>query len=691
MKIILNYILIGCMAVLMLTGCGSNKVENTTTADAVIEDGDISAKTDKVADGNIASLLGKTETDSPETKEVVTVATKGEYDAIFANEIRTQLVNENVSIVISGYEFAVDDDTYCTYFSSVGPAFVIGDEVQYKIKVQDRTNEEIKKIDVTEKLVSQGGEVVSGPETIVDNGLEYIVFEYKLQGERGVAVNMPGPDPDHAIGVQLALMNDTVDAKEAVKAALKVARTAKVTSAPDTTEDEIKNIYGNSWVSGTSMASSTMAVGGKTYEFSVPSGFKFTSEDIDEDMGVQCFSNGEISVTVSFMVREYSDSKNYMDNMWAWNYADVKSDTSVTADGQIAYGTYEWTEYGVYGVDAAKVIKGLGSVLVEGESKSKLTLDDIVGFYGDETPKDSGDNSIGGPKTTVRYDQIYMGIVDDADIALDIIAEYGRRQKGTYSDSEVAKIEQNLEDRYSIAAVNLGEMDIETARDVEKAVSYMFDTYPIIKGSLNTISLANLNRDEATFTAVTRTVDFVIRDEVGDVPKVVRNEILLNASKWLNRDKMLAMCKENVNSGYWFKNANDPSKVVVHELGHQLLNVLRAREYNFSDIQNGENVYMPCLITEEKKDAYIDYYWSGTAMNQEFDSKLMEAAYKEWKSMGHSGSEEDFRSSISQYAKGIKSDGGVSLHETFAEAVADVYCNGDNASDASKAIMKQVK
>ena len=118
MKKILNYILIGCTAVLMLTGCGSNKVENTTTADAVIEDGDISAKTDKVADGNIASLLGKTETDSPETKEVVTVATKGEYDAIFANEIRTQLVNANVSIVISGYEFAVDDDTYCTYFSA---------------------------------------------------------------------------------------------------------------------------------------------------------------------------------------------------------------------------------------------------------------------------------------------------------------------------------------------------------------------------------------------------------------------------------------------------------------------------------------------------------------------------------------------------------------------------------------------
>ena len=100
---------------------------------------------------------------------------------------------------------------------------------------------------------------------------------------------------------------------------------------------------------------------------------------------------------------------------------------------------------------------------------------------------------------------------------------------------------------------------------------------------------------------------------------------------------------------------------------------------------------MPSLITEQIRDQYLEYYWAGTALNQDVEKELTANAYSAWKAAGNSGSEEDFRASISQYAKGIKSDGGVSYHETFAEAIADIYCNGDNASDASKMILEQVQ
>jgi len=689
--------LVTSLLLIILSGCEKepdsvdislNENQNYNSEEA---DGNLSYDNDISGGVNSSSTI-ETDGESAETATELVTASKGDYSAIFANELKTIVNNGDISIVINGYKFDVDDDTYCTYFESVGPAFCIGDQVQYKIKVQDRSNEEIKQIDVTQKVKELGGTITKGPNTIIDGDLEYIVFEYELKGERGVAINMPGPDPDHAIGVQIVVLNDSVKADEAIRAAMLVAKTARVTTAEDTTEEEIKQIYGNSWVSGTSVKNSTITDGDKTYSFSVPQGYKLTWNSTDETMPLKIFSNGEVSVTVQYKAKEYTDTLYYVEQQWEWTFADVKSDIMMSNDGSIAYGTYQEKDPDIYGLEAGKVIKGVGSVLVTAECETRMvSLDEIIGFFDEESSEDNKETSAIGPKTAIKHDQIYLGKVDDIEIARDIIAEYGRMQRETYSNPEVEKIEQKLQEKYDIAAVNLGEMDIETAKEIEKAVSYMFDTYPIIKGSLNTISLANLNRNESGYVALTQTTDFVIQDEVGNVPKLVRNEILLNAGKWLDRDYMLSMCKENVNSGYWFKGANDPSKVVVHELGHQLLNVLRAKEYNFYDEINGEKIYIPCLLTEENKEQYIDYYWSGTAMNQEFDKKLMNAAYAEWKTMGNKGTEEDFRGSISQYALGTKSDGGISLHETFAEAVADIYCNGEKASDASKAILKQVK
>ncbi len=46
------------------------------------------------------------------------------------------------------------------------------------------------------------------------------------------------------------------------------------------------------------------------------------------------------------------------------------------------------------------------------------------------------------------------------------------------------------------------------------------------------------------------------------------------------------------------------------------------------------------------------------------------------------------RGKISEYAKDAKRYGGNPINESFAEAFADVYSNGDNASDVSKAYVK---
>lgn len=97
-------------------------------------------------------------------------------------------------------------------------------------------------------------------------------------------------------------------------------------------------------------------------------------------------------------------------------------------------------------------------------------------------------------------------------------------------------------------------------------------------------------------------------------------------------------------------------------------------------------------ITEENEDAYSQYITNGLSYNQTIEKEIVALAYEKWQSeYGHSGTEEEFCGSISEYAKGLQADGGVSYGETFAEAVADIYIHGEDAVDASKALLEAAK
>lgn len=618
----------------------------------------------------------------------------GTYDSIFDNEMIT--INEyfGTTIVIDGYEFTVDDNTYCSYFDNIGPLFTVGEQMQYKIKVLDKSYDEFLSSDITQKAVSSGGNITHDPEEASSKDLKYTYFEYILSGEKGIAVTLPGPDNNKAIGVQIALTDDTVNSQDAINSALNVASTAVITSKADTTKEEIDSLYRNtSFVTGVWVEKGSISFNDKTYNFTVPKGYRMNSDISDDESKIQTYSSKDTSLMLTFKEnKSYTDARNHIECMMLWCDGDSISEVTPALDGTAAYATYYNSTLNIYGIEASMFTNDGYIVAIEAESDTrKIAFEDVAGFFDNTPSSDSKSQSVLGPSTAILHDQIYIGNVSDYNYAKDLIKQYGLMQKERYSNPEVSKIEQSLEEKYDIAAVNLGEIDLETAKDIEKGVSYMFDTYPIMKGSLNTITLANLKQDESRYVAVTKTQDFIVQDDMGSIPKVVRHEIVLNANKWLNRDGMIKMCKENVESGYWFKNVKDPSKIIVHELGHQLLNVLIAKEYSYYDVYNNKIIFMPCLLTKNNQDAYLDYYWSMTALNQTYETKLIKAAYKEWLSEGHTGTEEDFRKSISEYANGIKSDGGVSYQETFAEAVADVYCNGNSASDASKAILNQIQ
>lgn len=286
-----------------------------------------------------------------------------------------------------------------------------------------------------------------------------------------------------------------------------------------------------------------------------------------------------------------------------------------------------------------------------------------------------------GMATVIEYNKQYNAYVSSEEQARQAIREYGIRQRRRYSNPPVEEIELRMEKDFGILAVNLGEIEEETAIDIQKAFSYMYEAYPQLNGTITNLSLGNFENSKAGNIAVTQNTEFIINEEFGQYPFVVKYEIILNAAKFKNRKKLLRDCERQVETGYWPK-GSDITSIVVHELGHQLLNVIAMEQFGLDTIY---------YITEENEEAYSRYVTDQLSMNQNVAKSVLEKAYGIWKQKyHHTGTKEDFRSSISGYARGEQADGGISYTETFAEAVADVYLNKETAADASRAIVDTV-
>lgn len=313
------------------------------------------------------------------------------------------------------------------------------------------------------------------------------------------------------------------------------------------------------------------------------------------------------------------------------------------------------------------------------EKEEKQTADKETEEEGSITEEAwSADSLKKGIVTAIEYDTQYNAHISSKEGARQAIKEYGIRQRGQYSNSAVEEIELQMEQDFGILAVNLGEMDKETAKDVQNAFTYMYQTYPVLQDSLTNISLGNFKSSDAGKIAVTQCREFIINEEYGVCPFVVKHEIILSAAKFIKRENLLKTCEEMEETGHWPPNMNITA-IVVHELGHQLLDVYAKEQCGLQD---------EYYITEENQEAYSKYVTDLLSTNQTIPQKVLNRAFHNWEAY-HPGSDyQAFCESISLYAVGKQEDGGISYPETFAEAIADVYLNGENAADASKEIQK---
>ena len=109
-----------------------------------------------------------------------------------------------------------------------------------------------------------------------------------------------------------------------------------------------------------------------------------------------------------------------------------------------------------------------------------------------------------------------------------------------------------------------------------------------------------------------------------------------------------------------------PESVVAHEFGHAVHNYLLGR-----------------MLQDARKKGLMNALMMADDIKKNITLQRLEKQAKQ--SIGYKKALPYFRGEISGYASGAKSYGGNPTRESFAEAFADVFANGSNASKVSKA------
>lgn len=312
---------------------------------------------------------------------------------------------------------------------------------------------------------------------------------------------------------------------------------------------------------------------------------------------------------------------------------------------------------------------------------------DYVYFSDDNNTNDSGSGNIvensddNKPSnklgvTSVNHDNKYtLNVATTEQSVLDMVVKDSEKEKEG-CPKEIIEIENRIINNYEIPAVNLCELDLEVALELENVVKYIYNDFPAARGYLTHLSLGNLDSSQASTIAFFQWV-FMFTESTIDSHIGYKSRIILNSSYYLDLNKFKAAVTHSSNSGHFPKNATIYSPL-VHEFAHYLSFIATNNYYRAN----------PRIILKET-DFYESYYSALLDFSEGTHSKRMiEEAYNNYKmKTGTRWTLDEFRASISQYAVAKDNTGNYIWDETIAESLHDVYLNGDNAAPASKEVV----
>lgn len=283
-------------------------------------------------------------------------------------------------------------------------------------------------------------------------------------------------------------------------------------------------------------------------------------------------------------------------------------------------------------------------------------------------------------KTVIIYDNKYSGMnIASKQDAYKLIEKDSIDQKST-CPKEIIEIENNIIKNYGITAVNLCEMEAGFAKEVGNVFKNIYENYPDAKGYLTNLTLVNAPISSGYIAAFQPIFTFATSATDSTYPWVLKTQIYLNTSYFLNKPRLQSSVESGSESGHFPPNATIYSPV-AHEMGHYL---------SFLAMMNNYDVDSILLINDSDTDVLyqlIDDFAKGT-----FSLKMITEAYNNFKrDVGTTLNLDDWRATISSYAVAKDNSGNYIYDETIAESFHDVYLNGDKAAQASKYIVAVLK
>lgn len=342
------------------------------------------------------------------------------------------------------------------------------------------------------------------------------------------------------------------------------------------------------------------------------------------------------------------------------------------------------------GVGLGVLIIAIACIFAFGESDNDYFSTDIYETYEEEEEKEDNKTAEikkeetkpkkGKYRTVIITDNTYSGveISDDRD-AYDLIVEDSVNQKDT-TPKEIKDIENEIINKYGITAVNLCEMDVEFAQEMVNVLDEIYNEYPSIRGHLTNISLINGTMSENYIAAFMPVFNFATSDSKSTYPWVIKTQVLLNTTYFLNPTRLETSVTDGSKSGHFPPNATIYSPV-AHEFGHYLSFLAMMNNYDMESILIIDNSNL-----NDFSKIYEDF------ASGEFSLKMINEAYENYKiDIGTNLTIDEWRATISNYAVAKDNSGNYIYDETIAEAFHDVYLNDENAKDTSKYVVSVLK
>ena len=330
----------------------------------------------------------------------------------------------------------------------------------------------------------------------------------------------------------------------------------------------------------------------------------------------------------------------------------------------------------VLGFVIGAVVFGLLAFVILTTFQDSVYLSDDT--YKEETEEKEKKKS--KTKTVIVYDNKYTGMnISTKEDANKLIVKDSVEQKGA-CPKEIKAIEDDIIKKYGITAVNLCEMETGFAKEVGNVFKIIYDTFPDAKGYLTNLTLVNAPISSGYIAAFQPIFTFATSSTDTTYPWVLKTQIYLNTSYFLNKDRLKSSVESGSASGHFPPNATIYSPV-AHEMGHYL---------SFLAMMNNYKVDSILIIEDADTDVLyklIEDFGKGT-----FSLTMINEAYNNYKKeVGTTLGLDDWRATISSYAVAKDNSGNYIYDETIAEAFHDVYLNGDKAAPASKYVVAVLK